>query len=315
MNHPLDESLWAALLRRPDASLRRRLFDVWTAAGVLSLMALAWAEPFTARLLPAWTRLPVMFLRGVLLVESFGYAYHRFFQHVGWLTRRSGTIRRNQMYHWLHHMVIYPIGRFYKRDTGYVASETGLALSWVVPGWIAVAITVALHGWTLSTLAFAAGVAVYAKMIVDVTHARFHLAKHPWTDSGYFHWLEDIHLLHHWDQAMNFTIVHPLMDMLFGTYLSPAAHRAEIAAVVSDDALTVSDCTNWRYLLKEATPAEYAAFISQAKRHPRSVRKVELLLAALDRRLAKFPADAEALDLHVRASDLLRLTKPEPAVA
>jgi len=315
MNASLDEALWGALLRRPGADARRRLFDLWTAAGLFALIAFAWAEPFSARLLPAWTRPLVMALRGVLLVESFGYAYHRFFQHVGWLTRRSGTIRRNQMYHWLHHMVIYPIGRFYKRDTGYVASETGLALSWVVPGWIAIGITVWLHGWTVASLAFALGVGLYAKFIVDVTHARFHLAKHPWASSEYFHRLEDIHLLHHWDQAKNFTIVHPLMDMLFGTYLSPAAHRAEIAAVVSDDALTVSDCTNWRYLLKEASPAEYAAFISQAQRHPRSIRKIELLLAALDRRLAKFPADVAALDLHARAAALLERTKPAPVAA
>lgn len=324
----LDETLWAVLLRRPDFSLRRRLFELYTAAGLLALIAFAWAEPLSGRAfaallaagappaLIAWGLKPlVMVLRGVLLVESFGYAYHRFFQHVGWLTRRSAVVRRNQMFHWLHHMVIYPIGRFYKRDTGYVASETGLALSWVVPGWIAAGITVWLHGFTFAALAFVAGVAAYAKLVVDLTHSRFHLAKHPWARSEYFHWLEDIHLLHHWDQAMNFTIVHPLMDRLFGTYLAPETHRAEIAAVASDDALTVSDAVNWRYLLKEATPAEHAAFISQARRHPRSIRKIELLVAALDRRLALRPAEAEALDLHARATGLLALAKPAPAAA
>jgi hypothetical protein len=328
MANDLDSALWQALLRRPDHSLRRRLFELYTAAGLLGLMSLAWAEPFSGRLfarllaagappaLIAFGLKPlVMALRGVLLVESFGYAYHRFFQHVGWLTRRSSIVRRNQMFHWLHHMVIYPIGRFYKRDTGYVASETGLALSWVVPGWMAAALTVYLHGFTIAALAFVAGVAAYAKLVVDTTHSRFHLAKHPWAASEYFHWLEDIHHLHHWDQANNFTIVHPLMDRLFGTYLAPETHRAEIAAVASDDALTVSDATNWRYLLKEATPAEHAAFISQARRHPRSIRKIELLIAALDRRLALHPAEAEALDLHVRATDLLKLTKPQPAAA
>jgi hypothetical protein len=328
MDTALDASLWAALLRRPDASWRRRLLDLWTVFGLADLIALAWAEPFSGRLfahllsagapaaLIAWGLKPlVMALRGVLLVEAFGYAYHRFFQHVGWLTRRSGVVRRNQMFHWLHHMVIYPIGRFYKRDTGYVASETGLALSWVVPGWIAAALAVWTHGWTLGTLAFIGGIAAYAKLVVDVTHSRFHLAKHRWTESAYFHWLEDIHLLHHWDQAKNFTIVHPLMDRLFGTYLAPETHRAEIAAVASDDALTVSDATNWRYLLKEATPAEHAAFITQARRHPRSIRKIELLLKALERRLDAAPADVDALDLHVRAQDLLALVKPATAAA
>ena len=328
MSTNLDVSLWAALLRRPDASWRRRVLDVWTAVGIAGLIVFAWAEPLSGRLfvrllsagappsLIRWGLRPlVMALRGVLVVEAFGYGYHRFFQHVGWLTRRSGTVRRNQMFHWLHHMVIYPIGRFYKRDTGYVASETGLALSWVVPGWIAAALAVWTHGWTLATLSFIVGIGAYAKFIVDHTHARFHLAKHPWMHSKYFHWLEDIHHLHHWDQANNFTIVHPLMDRLFGTYLAPETHRAEIAAVASDDALTVSDATNWRYLLKEATPAEHAAFISQAQRHPRSIRKIELLIAALDRRLAVKPAEAEALDLHARAQGLLALVRPETAAA
>ncbi len=324
----LDSSLWAALLRRPDSSWRRRLLDLWTAAGIVALMGFAWAEPLSGRLfaillaagappaLIAWALKPlVMALRGVVFVEAFGYAYHRFFQHVGWLTRRSGTVRRNQMFHWLHHMVIYPIGRFYKRDTGYVASEKGLALSWSVPGFIAAGLAIWSHGFNLATLAFIGGIAAYAKLIVDTTHSRFHLEKHPWARSEYFHWLEDIHLLHHWDQANNFTIVHPLMDRLFGTYLAPETHRAEIAEVVAEDSLTVSDCTNWRYLLKEATPAEHAAFISQAQRHPRSIRKIELLLECLDRRLAISPADVEALDLHIRAKNLYSLIKPVPAVA
>jgi sterol desaturase/sphingolipid hydroxylase (fatty acid hydroxylase superfamily) len=328
MNTNLDAALWAALLRRPDASLRRRLLDVWTAAGVAAMIAFAWAEPLSARLfarllaagaapaLIAYALRPlVMVLRGVLLVESFGYAYHRFFQHVGWLTRRSGTVRRNQMYHWLHHMVIYPIGRFYKRDTGYVASETGIALSWSVPGFILAGLAVWQKGANVATLSFIAGIAAYAKLVVDTTHSRFHLAKHPWMNSEYFHWLEDIHLLHHWDQACNFTIIHPLMDRLFGTYLAPEAHRAELSAVASDNALTVSDATNWRYLLKEATPSEHAAFISQAKRHPRSMRKIELLLECLERRLALSPADVEALDLHIRAKGLYALIKPVPAAA
>ena len=315
MTDTLDPELWLSLLRRPDDSLRKRLLEVWTAAGIAALIVLAWAEPFSAMLLPGGLKPVVMFLRGVLLVESFGYMYHRFFQHVGWLTRKSGTVRRNQMYHWLHHMVIYPIGRHYKRDTGYVASETGLASSWTVPGWIVAGLLVVTHGLTLGTAAFIAGVAIYAKLIVDTTHSRFHLVNHPWKDNKYFHHLEEMHLLHHWDQAMNFTIVHPLMDKLFGTYLDPKTHREQIAAVDEGDTLTVSDAKNWRYLLKEATPAEHAAFITQARRHPRSIRKIELLIACLERRLALAPAEFEALDLHMRAKDLFALISPETAVA
>ena len=125
-----------------------------------------------------------------------------------------------------------------------------------------------------------------------------------------FHWLEDIHILHHWDQRMNFTIVHPLMDALFGTYLSPRAHRREIQTALADMELTVSDLVNWRYLLVEATPAEYAAFISEAKRHPRSLRKLDRLLQVLGHRLDRFPSDAGARDLRRRALDLITLVRP-----
>jgi sterol desaturase/sphingolipid hydroxylase (fatty acid hydroxylase superfamily) len=315
MTNSLDAQLWTALLRRPDSSMKKRLLEIWTAFGVVALIALAWAEPVSARLLPAWTKPVVMFARGVLLVEAFGYAYHRFFQHVGWLTRKSATVRRNQMFHWLHHMVIYPMGPHYKRDTGYVASETGLATSWTVPGMIVAGLALWTHGLSLGAFAFVAGIACYAKFIVDETHSRFHLVKHAWKDRAYFKRLADIHLLHHWDQANNFTIVHPLMDRLFGTFLDPDAHRAELDAVVAEDSLTFSDATNWRYMLKEASPAEYAAYITQAKRHPRSIRKIELMIACLDRRLALHPAEVEALDMQVRAKDLLALIKPVPAPA
>jgi hypothetical protein len=314
MIQPLDQELWTALLHRPEATWRKRALEIWTAAGILALIGLAWAEPFTAELLPLWLKPVVMFLRGVLLVESFGYAYHRFFQHVGWLTRRSSTVRRNQMYHWLHHMVIYPIGEHYKRDTGYVAAETGLATAWTVPAMITVALALWTHGLNAGAFAFIAGIAAYAKLLVDQTHSRFHLVKHPWKDSAYFKRLADIHLLHHWDQANNFTIVHPLMDRLFGTFLEPETHRAQLDAVVAADSFTFSDATNWRYMLKEADPVEYAAFITQAKRHPRSIRKIELLIKCLDRRLDLHPAEAEALDLHVRAQNLLKIVKPAPAV-
>ena len=61
MTNSLDARLWTALLRRPDASLKKRLLELWTAAGIIALIALAWAEPFSARLLPAWMKPFVMF--------------------------------------------------------------------------------------------------------------------------------------------------------------------------------------------------------------------------------------------------------------
>lgn len=307
----------SALQTRP-LNWVRVLKALWTAVGLVGLLLLAWAEPWSARFFAAakgwgwpsglvdYVLMPlVMAARGVLAVEAFGYAYHRFFQHLGFLTRRAQVFRRNQMYHWMHHMIIYPIGRFYRRPGGYVSSEGGLGLSWVVPGLVAGAVAFFVLGLHAGTFIFVGAIAAYAYFLVDDIHERFHLVKHSYQGSRYYQWLEDVHILHHWDQRMNFTIVHPLMDMIFGTYLSPAAHRREIEVALADMELTVSDLTNWRYLLMEATPAEYAAFISQARRHPRSLRKVGHLMEVLHHRMTFFPQDAQARELRQRAVELL----------
>jgi hypothetical protein len=304
---------------RPKASLAKRAAEVaWLVSGLGFLLWFAWSEPFSgglfAKLLAQGARpwlvdyvgvTVVMLLRAVLLVETFGYIYHRFFQHVGFFTRRAQVFRRNQRFHWIHHMIIYPIGRMYRRAMDYVPSEEGIAWSWVAPSLIMTSLWVWSHGVNVGTFAFMAGVAIYAKGIVDLTHERFHLVEHPWTESRYFHWLEEIHLLHHWDQRTNFTICYPAMDVLFGTYLSPRAHREELRVSLEDKELTVSDLINWRYLFVEASPSEYAAFISAARQHSRSLRKIGLLLPCLGERMKARPDDQEAKDLYRKAVALL----------
>src|SRR5207249_4091966 len=113
-------------------------------------------------------------------------------------------------------------------------------LSWVLPGIIVSAVFAFSHGFNYLTVLFIIGVGLYAKFVVDLTHSRFHEAKHPWVGKPYFQWLEEIHLLHHWDQRFNFTIVHPAMDYLFGTYLSPSAYQNELKVALEDRELTVS---------------------------------------------------------------------------
>jgi hypothetical protein len=284
---------------------------LYTFAGIFSLIYLAWSEPFSARLLaklpsgPAYVlQQLVMIARGVLFVEAFGYMYHRFFQHLGWLTRRAPVFRRNQRFHWMHHMILYPIGRFYKREGAYVSSEGGLGASWLVPAVVAIAYAFWSMGLHVSTFVFVGSMVAYALLLVDDIHARFHLMTHSYIGNRYYKWLEDIHILHHWDQRNNFTIVHPLMDVIFGTYLAPAAHQRELEVCYSDKELTVSDIVNWRYLLLEATPVEYASFISEAKRHPRSQRKLGLLVDILGHRVARHPQDAVAGEMRRRALDL-----------
>jgi hypothetical protein len=302
-------SLYEAALKPPRSRLLSGLKSAWTAGGLAVLAQLAWRPPFGP-----WASSPVaMALRAVLLVETIGYIYHRFFQHVGFFTRRSGLMRRNQKYHWIHHMIIYPIGRLYRRAMEYVPAEPGIAWSWIVPGVLAGALFMAQNGVTVSSAVFLGAIALYAKGLIDVTHTRFHEIEHPWIDKPYFHWLEEIHLLHHWDQRYNFTIVHPAMDVLFGTYLSPATHRRELKTAMDAEELTASDLINWRYLLVEATPAEYAAFISEAKRHRPSLEKLARLIDVLRVRVAHAEDDS-ARDMLQKALDLQRVLVPEPAL-
>lgn len=310
--------LYEAARKPTHSPLRRFLHLSWIALGLSTLIWLGWAEPFSAQLfsavqnhgLPSWIvtfiGMPlVMTIRAVIIVESAGYLYHRFFQHLGFFTRRSQVFRRNQRFHWIHHMVIYPIGRFYQRRVAYVAAETGGGLSWVLPGLIVSALFALSHGIGLASACFIAAMGVYAKFVVDRAHSRFHEINHPWARSSYFQWLEQIHLLHHWDQRYNFTIVHPAMDWLFGTYLSPDTHERELRVAMEDKDLTVSDIINWKYLLIEASPVEYAAFVSAAKKHRRGVRKLELLITLFEDRITAMQTDSEARDLHSWATALM----------
>jgi hypothetical protein len=315
--NPLE--IYEAALKPSKSAAAQAAEASWLILGLGSMLWFGWAEPFSGRLFERWlaagaapwmvkyVAVPlVMLARAVLLVETVGYIYHRFFQHVGWFTRRSPVFRRNQRFHWIHHMIIYPIGRMYRRAMEYVPSEEGIAWSWVVPSLMVSGLFIWSHGGINPTsLSFLAGVAIYAKGIVDLTHDRFHIVEHPWVSKRYFNWLEEIHLLHHWDQRYNFTICHPAMDFLFGSYLSPRTHREELKVALEDKELTVSDVINWRYLLIEASPSEYAAFISAAKQHPRSLRKIGLLLTVLSERMKARPNDLEAKDLYRKAVDLL----------
>jgi hypothetical protein len=320
-----NNEIYEAALKPPKSLLIRGLYAAWVVVGLFGLMAIAWCEPWSASLftfLQAKGVSPllidligmplVMALRAVLLVESLGYLYHRFFQHLGFFTRRALVFRRNQRFHWMHHMWIYPIGRFYKRAIKYVASEKGISWSWIVPALIASVLFTLTNGVHVSTFIFLASLGLYAQYIINLTHERFHVADHPWVNSNYFHWLEDIHILHHWDQRTNFTIVHPAMDILFGTYMAPKTHRAELAIALEDNDLTASDLINWKYVLMEATPAERAAFVTNAYKHNRSIRKVGKLLKLLKERTISHPQDAQAADLYGKAVDFLKEVGQDP---
>lgn len=325
LNSADSNAIYIAALKPKAGFLTRVISALWLFVGLGALIWFAWSEPFSGMLfdwLTSYGLAPwmvtyvftplVMFLRAIVAVESIGYGYHRFFQHVGYLTRKSQVFRRNQKFHWIHHMIIYPIGRLYRHGKRYHPAEKGFGLSWVIPGLLAAGLFLYSHGLTAASFSFIVGLWFYAKMIVDLTHTRFHFDSHSWIGKPYFQWLEEIHLLHHWDQRYNFTIVHPLMDQLFGTYLNPATHRKELQICIEDNEVTVSDLINWKYLLTEASPVEYAAFVSAAQRYPKSLRKVRHLLTVLTHRTKLEPEDAEAQILLTRALALVAAVGKTP---
>ncbi|CAN5527486.1 hypothetical protein BH10CYA1_BH10CYA1_32510 [soil metagenome] len=246
-----------------------------------------------------------MTLKAVLFVEVVGYVYHRFLQHLGLFTRLGYVFRRNQKFHWNHHNVVYPVGHRYKRHVPYVASEKGFSWGWVVPGLILSSIYLLFYGISLSSVCFVAGLAAYAKLVVDKCHRLFHEGIAP-NNGAYFCWLDKVHLLHHFDQRCNFTIVHPLMDMLFGTYMSPSKHPGKLAMATDESTAIISDMINWSYMLIEANPTEYAVFVSEVGNHSRLRGKLGQVLNVLNDRIAVCPDDERARTLQRRASKLLR---------
>ena len=278
----------------------RVLLACWQALGLSAFFYLAWFGIGSSNPI-------IMVLRAVLLVETFGYVYHRWFQHVSFWTRVAQTFRRNQRFHWIHHMIIYPIGSGYRKAMTYVKAEHGtIAWSWVMPGIGMAALFTLQNGVNWNSFTFVLTVGLYAKCVVSNVHSCFHVKNNVISNLRYFHFLEDIHELHHWDQRYNFTIVCPFMDMIFGSYLAPRKHRSELAIAKQDANLTVSDVMNWKYLLTEASPAEYAAFISAAKQHIASLAKLDLMIELFQERLEQFD-DKLAQILLTRALQLKQL--------
>lgn len=89
-------------------------------------------------------------------------------------------------------------------------------------GWYLLAAAVTALGLALLPLSLAAPLAAGGwgyGLFVDFLHSRFHLRDHILSRSRAFLYLQRVHDIHHIDQTKNFTIVLPLMDVLFGTYL------------------------------------------------------------------------------------------------
>jgi len=309
----LDAQLYRASL---DAHRDPREQVVVALRTVLALGALLWvalAAPMGAPVLvwmrdrgvPQWCVDVVvhpltLVARGCLLLEVVGYTYHRFVHHLGWLTPRSAFARHNQRLHWIHHMVQYPVGERYERAGAYL-SANGSTLTWLPPYLLTLVAIVALHGVGQDAVLLVAALMAYAAL-VNLAHARFHLARDHSRTSRYLRWIADVHRLHHWDQRCNFTIAIPVLDIACGTYRSPRDH-AEQLRQTTDASGTASDLINWRYLVEFAATAEQRAYISGVDRGvPEEAVGV---LDVLGSHLAEQPDDHVAAEMLARVKGCL----------
>lgn len=287
--HPATEAFSYLAQKQPSQSLAR---EGATIAGLFSLMAgmlflplpSAWGYGGIEALTSAWqVGLDGAFLvvKSVLFSEALFYMLHRYFEHVGLISRLSAFVRKNQQYHWIHHMVIYPFNKQYKKGTHYSMMKRDFHS----PLWhfmiivLIVLATVAVMGFTWKGAVFLSVVAAYSLMVPQV-HDRFHFFN-SWEKNKYFQWLADIHMLHHVDQEANFTIFNPLMDVLFGTYFSPKKFSSHIRSLLETNSINFTDFISFSYLIQEATPLERATFIAALAQFPGERKKVHEMMEVL----------------------------------
>lgn len=316
----------------------------WSVFGLSLLIGFVLKEPISRHILQylseigaskaALTTVTVvwMFARGFLAPFIIGYCYHRFFQHVGFLTRNSSIIRRFQRIHWNHHVIIYCLGPDYKRVGPYIASEPN-AWSWVLAIVVSIGLfaLLNLNAGVIGILSFIAGVSVSAKLFIDRTHQLFHILHEggtfrvtkcyqwliidPWLlNTKYFARLEHWHLKHHWNQMTYFGILEAVMDWLFGT---TAEVSDEALRAAREGGLTVSDLINFGYLFKACGDGHdaddhklWSTFISAAKTHKPSVEKVRQVVEVYRLRLTIKPDDQEAERLLALGNALYRQITP-----
>lgn len=221
-------------------------------------------------------------IRAFFFGEFLFYFLHRYFEHTGVTSRTLAFVRQNQQYHWIHHMVIYPLNKQYKKSNHYVNMTRGISSSgWhaFLSGLIIIGSVVSM-GFSWQAILFDLCMLAYGKGISHV-HDRFHYHS-SWDGNRYFQWLEDIHMLHHFDQNKNYTIVLPLVDWLFGTYYSPKGAMAPIRKYLASNDLNPSDFISYAYLVQEARPTERAVFVSAIQKYHGERRKVLSMIQALD---------------------------------
>lgn len=250
----------------------------------------------------------MLVVKALLFSEALFYLLHRYFEHVGLVSRLSAFVRKNQQYHWIHHMVIYPFNKQYKKGTRYAMMKRDFHS----PLWhfmlsvLIIIATIATMGITWKGAVFVGVVTVYSLMVPQV-HDRFHFFN-SWEKNQYFRWLADIHMLHHVDQEANFTIFNPLMDMLFGTYFSPQKFSSHIRSLLESNDVNFSDFISFSYLIQEATPLERATFIAALAQFPGERKKVHTMVELLSQVPVQDPYYVHAGKLREALASMLELS-------
>lgn len=297
------------------SELSQFLLWLWTAVGLVFLFWFSWREPWSMQLLAAldnpgvpsalvWGFLfpVIMIVRGFIMGETLGYIYHRYLQHFGVSTHVSSWVRKNQKLHWEHHMIVYPYGNGFTKNSKYASVESGIA-SWMYPILIALVFFLVTMGINAGTFLFLGTLLVYYKLVVDVIHSRFHIDNNSWWNNRYFQWIRKIHILHHWEQSKNYTIIAPFTDIFFGTYLSPKKFLQEVE--MAPDQIRSSHLINWRLLLLNSPGTSFASEISQIQKYPHLQKDLENACRDTVVWLKKHPEDKQAQQFFVNAHNLL----------
>jgi len=297
------QSLYKKFLKQRHTQSYHFLNVTWGLVGPVALYCLALFEPWSGQLFAYlfasgiselavyFAVMPiVMLFKAWFVVESIGYIYHRYAEHLGFLTKLSSQVRKNQRNHWKHHMRDYPIGPIYIRDEKYQRSQSGIPWEWAFPGFLTLGLLIVFVGITIESMMLFGFTALYALM-VGKAHQRFHELKNPWAESKYFNWLEDIHVIHHWDQATNYSITIPIYDIIFGTYVSPKKHKEFLKEARQKNKVYTSDLINWHYMMHFAWPRKHAIQVTSIKNDKIQRAKFKLVLADLKREFKKNQSD------------------------
>lgn len=189
-----NEVTYEAIYKKP--LFQNALSTGWAFFTCWSFLGLAWFEVWSKPLLAfisgtlAWYAATTMvaWAKSILMVESFGYLYHRFFQHLGLVKRAPGWMAVVQKIHQRHHNDDYPAGsRYVYPSKVYVTAErhekkedtakkgkAKLLSSWSLPGIIFATLYLMNHGLDYESLMVVVGIGFYAIYIIDATHVHFH---------------------------------------------------------------------------------------------------------------------------------------------